>query len=264
MIRQLTEADDPICQALVQKRAAENLFIIGDIEAYGYHQDFQQIWGDFSNDGTLRAVLLKYEKNFLPFSTGDFDAKGFAEIINADSDFSMLSGLEEITEKIEPYLRDALLSKRKLFYAKLTDGTALNLEGTNLVKKLKVEEMPHLRQLLRSIPEFADKPFNLDIKKRNMENGVARCYYIEKDGEMVSTASTSAENTSSAMIVAVGTNQKYKRQGYATLCMAKLCYDLLQEGKELCLFYENPTAGNIYKRLGFQDIGYWMMYTFCK
>ncbi len=93
-----------------------------------------------------------------------------------------------------------------------------------------------------------------------MEQGVARCYYIEEDGEMVSTASTSAENKASAMIVAVGTNKRAKRKGYATRCMSKLCFDLLEEGKELCLFYENPEAGSIYKRIGFTDIGYWMMY----
>ncbi|MGA0633387.1 GNAT family N-acetyltransferase, partial [Bacillus thuringiensis] len=26
------------------------------------------------------------------------------------------------------------------------------------------------------------------------------------------------------------------------------------------LFYNNPTAGRIYKRLGFKDIGMWTMY----
>lgn len=42
--------------------------------------------------------------------------------------------------------------------------------------------------------------------------------------------------------------------------MEKLMADVLEEGKSLCLFYDNPEAGRIYKRLGFKDIGRWTMY----
>ena len=41
--------------------------------------------------------------------------------------------------------------------------------------------------------------------------------------------------------------------------MVALCEELLGEGKELCLFYDNPDAGTIYKKLGFEDIGFWIM-----
>jgi predicted GNAT family acetyltransferase len=30
-----------------------------------------------------------------------------------------------------------------------------------------------------------------------------------------------------------------------------------QEGIQPCLFYDNPAAGSIYRRLGFEDIGPW-------
>ncbi|TKI86654.1 GNAT family N-acetyltransferase, partial [Bacillus cereus] len=33
-----------------------------------------------------------------------------------------------------------------------------------------------------------------------------------------------------------------------------------KESRTLCLFYNNPVAGRIYKRLGFKDIGMWTMY----
>ena len=42
--------------------------------------------------------------------------------------------------------------------------------------------------------------------------------------------------------------------------MQKLFKDVMDEGKLLCLFYDNPEAGRIYKRLGFTDIGMWTMY----
>ncbi|MFC4386487.1 GNAT family N-acetyltransferase [Gracilibacillus marinus] len=262
MIRQLTEADNEKCQALIQTKPAENLFIIGDIEAYGYEQDFQKVWGQFNEQNELIAILLKYERNYIPFAIGELDAEGFANIINQDDEFAMLSGLITYTEPIEAFLHKTQISKRQLYYVKLTNHHMLQVTPSVNVHLLNPEEINRLKILLQTIPEFRDKPFNLEIKKRNMQNGVARCYYVEEDGVMVSTASTSAENKNSAMIVAVGTNSAYKRKGYATACLSKLCQDLLAEGKELCLFYENEDAGKIYKRLGFQQIEHWMMYTY--
>jgi hypothetical protein len=37
-------------------------------------------------------------------------------------------------------------------------------------------------------------------------------------------------------------------------------FHVLDEGKTLCLFYNTPEEGRIYKRLGFKDIGMWTMH----
>jgi predicted GNAT family acetyltransferase len=60
------------------------------------------------------------------------------------------------------------------------------------------------------------------------------------------------------MVVSVMTHPDYRRGGYATSCVSGLCEVLLSEGKSLCLFYDNPAAGNIYKKLGFEDIEKWI------
>ncbi|MGM0836708.1 MAG: GNAT family N-acetyltransferase [Bacillota bacterium] len=268
MIRQLTEADHEACYDLVKEQAAENLFIIGDIEAYGYEQDFQKLWGDFDEIGELRAVLLKYQENYIPYAKPqrDFDAKGFAEIMLRDKDFAMMSGLKEITERLEPFLSGRLKRKRETYYAKCTQlnsSTTENVSTTDVYLAVP-EEAEELVELLNGVPEFSDSIITVERKRRGIEKGVSRSYFIKENGRMVSTASTTAENSLSAMVVGVATLHDYKKKGYATQCMVKLCHQLLQEGKELCLFYDNPAAGAIYKRIGFQDIGFWMMYTFIK
>ncbi|MBY6051854.1 GNAT family N-acetyltransferase [Cytobacillus firmus] len=183
MIRQLTEQDHEMCFSLLKQQPAENLFIIGDIEAYGYEQDFQKVWGDFGEDGKLKAVQAVPE-----------DAEQLVELLN-------------------------------------------------------------------SIPEFSDSAITVERKRRVLKDGSSRSFFIKEDGKMVSTASTTAENSLSAMVVGVATDSEFKKKGYATQCMVKLCRQLLSENKELCLFYDNPAAGTIYKRIGFEDIGFWMMYT---
>ncbi len=94
-----------------------------------------------------------------------------------------------------------------------------------------------------------------------MENGTSRTYYIRQNGQIVSAASTAAENSMAAMVIGVCTLHDYKNLGFASRCLNQLCHDILKEGKTLCLFYDNPDAGRIYKRLGFYDIEKWAMNT---
>lgn len=265
MIRRLDSNDHEICFQFLKTKPAENLFIIGDIEAFGYEQPFQKVWGEFTETGELIAVLLKYEENYIPFSLGTFNAQKFAEIIDSDSDFSMMSGLKEVTEKVEPYLKRHLKRKRQTYYAKCSklNSTATAINSSD-VKQALPEDAEAIVELLKEVPEFSDSILTVESKRRGLERGVSRTFFIVEDGKMVSSASTTAENTLSAMVVGVATLEKYKRKGYASQCMIKLCDLLLSEGKELCLFYDNPEAGVIYKRIGFEDIGFWMMYTYEK
>lgn len=263
MIRKLTKNDHEVCLKLLKNQPAENLFIIGDIEAFGYEKKFQKLWGEFNENGEIIAVLLKYEENYIPYALDSFNAEGFAEIISSDFTFSMLSGLKEITEKIAPYLKHPLKRKRQTYYAKCTKlSTNITAGDLSNVQQAQPEHAEELVQLLKEIPEFSDSTITVERTRRNLQEAVSRSCYLIEDGKMVSTASTAAENSMSAMIVGVATLKDYQKKGSATKCMVKLCQQLLNEGKELCLFYDNKEAGTIYKRIGFRDIGFWMMYTY--
>ncbi|MEK5080122.1 hypothetical protein MKX73_14425 [Solibacillus sp. FSL W7-1436] len=75
MIRKLTNEDLEITMTLVNKKPAENLFIIGDIEAYGMESDIQDLWGQFEGN-QLKAILLRYDQNYIPYSEGNYDVEG--------------------------------------------------------------------------------------------------------------------------------------------------------------------------------------------
>ncbi|KFN01552.1 acetyltransferase domain protein [Bacillus clarus] len=57
MIRKLTKKDNEQVFTFLKEEAAMNLFMIGDIEAFGYETDFQELWGNFNKDGTLKSIL---------------------------------------------------------------------------------------------------------------------------------------------------------------------------------------------------------------
>lgn len=263
MIRQLTEQDRQQTMAFVADKPAENLFIIGDIEGYGFDSDIQKIWGDFDEAGNIRGVLLKYDLNYIPYAPGEYDAKGFAEIMNEDENFTYLSGIEDIVLQLTPYLKKTPESPRVLYYAKCESADKMPKVPEELeIKRAVPDDAERIIDQMKSIPEFAGGNFNPDNKRSTLAKGLARCYYIEEDGLMVSSASSTAENSQSAMIVGVGTLPGHQKKGYASYCMSYICSELLAEGKMLCLFYDNPAAGNIYKRIGFVDIGKWCMWRF--
>ena len=130
------------------------------------------------------------------------------------------------------------------------------------MKRAVPDDAERIVEQLGGVPEFATSTFDVERNRETLRNGSGRTWYIEKDGQIISSASSTAENSQSAMIVGVGTLPEHQKQGLASYCMSVLCKELLNEGKMLCLFYDNPDAGTIYKRIGFVDIGKWGMWSF--
>ena len=260
MIRALTESDKQQVMALVGKLPAENLFIIGDVEAYGFHSNIQQLWGQFE-DETLIAVLLRFDTNYITYSEGSFDAKGFANIIASDTRKIEISGLQHIVSQIKPYIKRGIRVAHETYHAKCEKlAYDVDIETLCAVSRLQPHEYEEEVEMLKSIQLFQHGNFSVANRKREDENQTGRTYIMRNEqGVLVASASSTAENQQSAMIVGVGTRPGYERNGYATKCMEKLCGELLKEGKIVCLFYHNPAAGRIYKRLGFTDIGMWSM-----
>jgi len=62
------------------------------------------------------------------------------------------------------------------------------------------------------------------------------------------------------MIVAVCTHKNYRGKGYATELLTEIVSYLLREKQSVCLFYDNPDAGRIYRKIGFNEIGLWTMH----
>ena len=263
MIRICTEEDREQILDFILKKPAENLFLIGDIEAYGFDSDIQRVWGQFEGD-ELIAILLRYDVNHIIYSEGKYDAKGFATIINAHNGRFEVSGLQEVVEKIRPYIQRSTRRDIETYYAKC-EKLSYSIEGNNYdnVMKLVAKDYEENITMLKSIPEFQYGTFSVESRARAEKFKTGRTYIMrDTDGVMVSSASSTAENSQSAMIVGVGTRPGYEKRGYATHIMEKLCTNLLKEGKILCLFYHNPKAGAIYKRLGFVDIGMWTLISY--
>lgn len=236
---------------------AVNLFLLGDIELFGFDKDFQEVWGSFDEQGVMDGVLLRYNDNFIPyFKEDDFDDEEFRQIIQKYDGNTMISGAERIIKNFADLLPDS--KYKSMYFCELTDGTKLK-ETDEDIKIATKQDAGRIEELMASIEEFERPSTKKEIEDR-IENKSGRIYFIEDgDGKMLSVAQTTAENSQSAMVVGVATAKGYRNRGFMSACLSKLCRDVLSEGKTLCLFYDNPRAGSVYLGMGFETIDNWVM-----
>lgn len=262
MIRKLTLQDHEKVLKFLTEEKAINLFIIGDIENFGYAEDFQDLWAEFDSENNINAVLLRYYDSFIPYAKGDFNVEGFTELIKGFGKKVVLSGKAGVTEPFETIPELSLGKKRSMYFAEVTEDQLINKAVDDRIKKATIDDVDRLIALHTQIDEFSPTEESRSMLVRTFESGSGRTMYMEEQGEMIAAVSTTAENSYSAMIVGVCTQPNYRQKGYASVCLSALCKEVIGEGKTLCLFYDNSAAGKIYKRLGFKEIGKWNMYKY--
>jgi len=59
MLRKLTENDREMTLEFLSEERAINLFIIGDIECFGFDEDFQEIWGKVNETNELEYYVKR-------------------------------------------------------------------------------------------------------------------------------------------------------------------------------------------------------------
>ncbi|MBT3261080.1 GNAT family N-acetyltransferase [bacterium] len=255
MIRDLKLADHEKVMRLLTKEPEINLFIIGDIENYGYHTDFQKVWGDFDeNAEQIKAVLVKYGHNFNFYAAEkNFDVAGFARIL-ASNEYKYLFGKKALIEVFDNIFHDNKI--REYDFAKLDQ--LVEIKVTEKVQRLEDKDLDKMLAFYAKMPKLAIR--DTEIVKKEFLDQHARAFYIEKDGQIVSMARTTAGNRFSAMMVGIGTLPEYQKQGFSEQCVYKLGENILKMGKSLCLFYDSPEAAQLYKKLGFVVIGKWLQF----
>ncbi|MCR8641286.1 GNAT family N-acetyltransferase [Paenibacillus sp. N1-5-1-14] len=262
MIRRLGIDDHESLMQYLGEEPSINLFMIGDIEAFGYESDFQDIWGQMDTEGNYEAVMLRYFQSYIVYAKASFDVQGFAAIMNEDPNFKEFSGKASVVGAFENGIVPKLGERKPTYFSELKVESFTPISTSeDRVKEADLEDIDRIIEIrTKGFSSYNTRSNARESLLKVMESGTSRSFYTEDQGVMTSIASTTAENSMSAMIVAVCTDANYRQQGLASEVMSTLCRRVLNEGKTLCLFYDNPKAGAIYKRLGFQDIGMWNMY----
>lgn len=252
--------DDAMAYALLEPEF--NLFLIGDMENYGLESENVSLYtADTWTGGMLPYLILDYRGNFLFYShTANYNQVEVADFL---SRFQMrnLSGKRELIEPFIPLLKGLELVPT---YLSRLNRPAVSADPDFKARRLTAGDVDSILGLLNQIEEFFTMRSKTEQENRedilNSITNEGRLYGVYEDGNLAAVAGTSAENSMSAMVVSVATLPEYRGRGYATRLVTRLCQDCLDEGmKFLCLFYDNPQAGAIYRKIGFQELGQYAM-----
>lgn len=262
MIRLCTENDRTNVLNYLYRNPSYNIFPIGDIEHFGFDSDFQHVYIEEDDEQQIKSLLLRYREHGIFYTEEDDFNPDYINIMK-QHDLGYVSGKTDIMKHVKPYLEDF---DEKLEYFCATNKDVLQVERSNdpaihLVQTN--EDIGRLYDLLSRITEFGIyKKTKADfIESKALSIQMGDTYFIEEDGLIVSTVAVTAETTINGMVVAVATHPDYRNRGYASRLMKRLLSRyLLEKDKDLCLFYDNPKAGAIYIRLGFEPIGMWSMF----
>ncbi len=201
-----------------------------------------------------KCILLRHSKYFVVYSDEDFlEIEETEKIINKYKNECVLSGKNSLIERFVPNMKWRIKDINTDNFAKMKDPV---FPKTNhKIELATTKDVKELINLLNHIEEFSK--IDPTLFKKEMESKSSRRYITREKNKIVSTASTKVESKTVALISAVATHPDFRKKGYSTAILTKLCSDLYKERKSTCLSYDNPIAARIYCRLGFKKIGVW-------
>lgn len=263
-----TESDRESIIDFLSAEPEMNLFLYGDLESFGACGEHTR----FYRFGDWDALMVRHYGNFcLAVRNDGYDAAAVASFLRGQALIDGISGKESAIIALKEYYP---LSFRSMSLCSLrdVDGSSLHpLESGESVVPLGVKDIPEIFDLLLGIDEFGSSYPDQETvmrKKVSKADDLAHggmMFGLRKDGILVSIAGTSAASGQSAMVVSVATRKECRGKGYASRVIMSLCKANLEEGRQfLCLCYDNPAAGRIYRRLGFRPVGKYAIGTSCR
>jgi predicted GNAT family acetyltransferase len=261
-MKKLTQQNLPEITKYIMEEPEFNLFIIGDLENFSLDDGNIDLYAQESC-GQWDFLILRYFDSYMLYSRRkNYDAKAAGNFL-AKQDCNVISGKGEVLERLAPFLPGRRIVKSRLCCLRetaLSPAPPKNVE----IRRLRPGDASEMICLYLQIEEFRDNYLGREHKAENeircnLQKG-GRSYGAFLNGKLAAIASTTAENSVSAMVVGVATLPQARQLGLASCLVTNLCREVLAEGRRfLCLFYNNPTAGNIYFKIGFQDIGSYIM-----
>lgn len=255
----LSNKDIPKVYEYIKDEPEVTLLIQGDLELYGLQSPNVTLYAIGEN---WDSILLKYYSDYVLYSKGPtFNTKPVASLLARQEKIVAIKG------------KESLVLQMKCQYPKLkVTGTYLcrcdkasfipKPETTLNMRKLAKEDASAVVSLYQQIEEFA--PPYLDHTKEKLaeisnnlaQGGVALGIFEGK--KLLSSVYTTATTKQAAMVVGVATLPVARNRGYASALVSQICSLCFESGLEfLCLYFDNPTAGAIYKRLGFEVVDRW-------
>jgi predicted GNAT family acetyltransferase len=231
-----------------------------NIEAHGFQGSIVRSWGVFDPSGQeMEGLLVRYGNTAVAVDHDGSCARAFARLIDKESNIAGVRGSVDAVSGIQALLHRYTPSDWEDSYFLVLRRPAPRPPSIGAVAR---RARPEDRDLLAELYSGAGPMFR---SRSNVSAKLAetRVFVVEEppDGRharrIASCALLNVEGADAGLIGGVYTLPSVRGKGYAAACTTLLAADLQRDGKVPCLFYENPIAGQVYRRLGFEDASKW-------
>ncbi len=254
MIRKLIEQDRETVLAYLSAEPAHVTFFVADIRDYGFDDPRFLLWGSPTPEGREPfeyVFCLFYSCVHVYSKFSSVDVAAICRFLNENKiDFKMIAGKELL---VEPFTKSiAFQSEHRCYLAELRRENFVPHGDEHIaVEWATVQDAEEILRLRASMPEFRDFMMPLEQLVDMLATGKGRVLNVRENGRIVASATESCLGR----IGYVCTDPAFRGRGYASVLVSKLSEILLAEGAVPNLAFENPAAGSIYRRLGFQEVG---------
>jgi predicted GNAT family acetyltransferase len=262
-VKKLCNREIPQVLDYISEEREMNLFLEGDIEQYGLDGPIVEL---FAFSKPWDCILLRYFQNYVIYSKNEFyKAEDVVNFLKGKK-VQVISGKESLLKPLSPYYPETKI--QGTYLCRCESNSAIQPACSyKEIRRLTGEDAQPLAGLYQTIKEFS-KPYieheNEKIQELKECLAAANLGYCLYEGPLlVSAGYSTAKSKSGAMVVGVATREGYRKKGYATEIVSAICKESFASGLSfLCLFYDNPKAGEIYRKIGFKEMGRWGMLKF--
>ncbi len=259
MLTKAAEHDRSVILEYCMAEPNVNLFILGDIENYGFGNSFQDVW--FTTlEGNISGIALRYHDNLIVY-TRNLD-KPFSEVMEIlkECNIRVISGKQSVMNQIFPLVSDKF-TKREMVFCELLEPAKL-LNDIEEVQAALPENAMEIAEVYGQISEFSGiYASDVDVRQKQIVNRIISRegihFFIRRDGKIISHANSAGETSVSGMIGGVLTLPEFRHQSLASKVISAVSRDLARRGKSACLFYDKHLSSSIFNRLGFQVTNFW-------
>lgn len=247
--------DESVILDYIGNNFGECLYLYLDFLKYGFSDENINLWLQKQGEKVVLLVLQYY--NGMHVFTKNLDEVDFNDLnqLILDRKPTMICGMGKIIKKLRHYHKDYEIEVG--YVGKIHD---LKVSSDSNCRLANREDLKRVAEFV-SKDEALGKPYGFELLYQQMleryDQKYGRTFFMERNGQIIGTASTYAEENQCAVVSGVLIDSNYRGQGLSKIILSALCENLLAENFHVFSYYYIEQAIKMHHSVGFDDLGEW-------
>ena len=259
-LKPLAQSDRYLLSDLCKVDPVRFLTPLLNIDYYGLEGPFLRAWAAISvTSGAPCGLLFRLNNTIIAADTDGRCSAAFTRLIDGETRIAGVRGTVEAVSGIHAGVRNYRpVAWEDSYYMQLNTPPVCKTELIQAARLAVPEDIDMLSALYGDAgPMFRSRANVAEKLATTTVVVVEEPELGRRPARIVSAGLLSPDGEAAGLIGGVYTMPTVRGRGYAAAVVSYLSLYLQQRGKLPVLFYENPVAGRVYRRLGFEEVGRW-------